>query len=41
MTFMSIFALTVVFFLIVYFAVELGHGGGDPNHKDHNQRKRS
>ena len=22
--------------LLIYFAVELGWGGGDPNHKDHN-----
>ena len=23
--------------LIVYFVVEFGWGGGDPNHKDHNR----
>lgn len=28
--------VVVVLGLLIYFAVELGWGGGDPNHKDHN-----
>jgi hypothetical protein len=39
---MSLRALVVatICLLLIYFAVELGWGGGDPNRKDRNNGKR-
>lgn len=33
----QIIAFAVLGLLLVYFVVEFGWGGGDPNHKDHNR----
>lgn len=33
----QIAALVVALLFCVYFCVEFGWGGGDPNHKDHNR----
>jgi hypothetical protein len=37
MTYPQVLGFLMVAMLLVYFAVEFGWGGGDPNHKDHNR----
>lgn len=37
MSALQIKAIMFVALMLVWFAVELGMGGGDPNHKDHNR----